>query len=761
VNAPIVILAALAASIVAGGVLVGGIALVVRLRALDAASRHQLWFATLVAIALLPVVGIAASLAHATRTAPPVTWNAPKTAPQQQRAASSTQAPRSAAVRVAAPANETSGSMGSSLPWSVAGVPASVAGFVLVALGGVAVLGLLGLGLSILRIGSVKKRSSPLDEELANDLPWLTQTRQGRETYLRLSYEIEAPVAIGFGRPVILIPTDLATRSGLDGIEDLVIHEHEHLRRFDDYTNLVQRAIERIFWFNPFVWIVGRRIALQREMAADDAVVRRGEDRTRYAETLWRLAKEMRMPAHTVVAPGALFSRKQISLRIEALLSPAHASLRKWGPASVAAAVGIALFSCALVALAAPPLQLPGTPGQNDLAKMAAPPVAPAAPAVSAAPAAVAHTLDTTTAGLDRLAERIGSRLNELRASVDASQHLPHDVSSGIRHETALLQDKLATMQHMAQDQAPDKTRDRIAQLQSTARSIDDDVNARETVTSGGASAHTGAVHVDVPAIHVNVPGTRVDVPAIHVEVPGVNVEVPPVHVDVPPVNVDVPRLSERSRTVAMNGDSPSPTTPITRELLARCTGCSLAGRDLRNMDLHGIKLVGSDLRNADLRGANLRDADLTGTDMRDAKFDGADLRNAKLNGADMGGATFAGALMDGIEMNGISLRHTKLDHAGLRDLLAHGCTGCDLSQMDLRGIDLHGIRLEGTDFAHSDLSGANLRDARLTGVSFDHANLSHADLRGAELVGCSLQHTTLDGVMIDGVKLTGTSLDL
>jgi beta-lactamase regulating signal transducer with metallopeptidase domain len=160
-----------------------------------------------------------------------------------------------------------------------------------------ALAGLIGLGRSLVRVRGLKLRSSALDGDLATELPWLT-TMPGREIYLRLSYETETPIAVGFRRPVILIPTEMATADGLTAIEPLVMHEYAHLARYDDWTNLIQRAIERVFWFNPLVWILGRRLALEREVAADEAVVARTHDAKKYAAALWRMAQEMRMPEH-------------------------------------------------------------------------------------------------------------------------------------------------------------------------------------------------------------------------------------------------------------------------------------------------------------------------------------------------------------------------------------------------------------------------------------------------------------------------------
>ncbi len=227
-------------------------------------------------------------------------------------------------------------------------LPRKIADAVAVVWLGGALVGCIGLLRSVVRVRALKRRSSPLDGSLAEDLPWLTQ-RPGREIYLRLSYEIETPIAIGFRRPVILIPTEMATLGGLAAIEPLVMHEYAHLARYDDWTNLWQRVVERLAWWNPLVWFVGRRLALEREVAADDAVVNHTHDAAQYATTLWRLAREMRMPEHVVVAPGAMLTRKQISVRIERLLDDSVTS-RPYVGAGLAVA---ALAACTVAAVAA------------------------------------------------------------------------------------------------------------------------------------------------------------------------------------------------------------------------------------------------------------------------------------------------------------------------------------------------------------------------------------------------------------------------
>jgi beta-lactamase regulating signal transducer with metallopeptidase domain len=342
---------ALVASLLLSVVLGGLVAATIVLTRPAAATRGALWSVALAAAGFAPVAILAAMLvrgAFAGAADMPI----PVTAPHAgSHAAAPVRHPARAKTLLTLP--------GPAVAVRIPGPPdiAPLAGSAIVvvwALG--ALIGLAGLGRSLARVRSLKKRSSPLDGTLATDLPWLTTT-PGREIYLRLTYETETPIAVGFRRPVILIPTEMATADGLTSIEPLIMHEYAHLARYDDWSNLAQRATERLFWFNPLVWIIGRRIALEREVAADEAVVARTHDPKVYASTLWRMAQEMRMPEHVVVAPGAMLTRKQISVRIERLLDETPLGRRYISAAGLIISV-VALTGVAALAATAPPIVL-------------------------------------------------------------------------------------------------------------------------------------------------------------------------------------------------------------------------------------------------------------------------------------------------------------------------------------------------------------------------------------------------------------------
>jgi beta-lactamase regulating signal transducer with metallopeptidase domain len=103
--------------------------------------------------------------------------------------------------------------------------------------------------------------------------------------------ELDRPSVIGFFAPRILIPEWLMERLTQHELEQVVLHEAEHLRRRDDWTNLLQKLCLVIFPLNPALMFVERRLCREREMACDEGVVRRTQAPRAYAACLAGLAE--------------------------------------------------------------------------------------------------------------------------------------------------------------------------------------------------------------------------------------------------------------------------------------------------------------------------------------------------------------------------------------------------------------------------------------------------------------------------------------
>ena len=82
-----------------------------------------------------------------------------------------------------------------------------------------------------------------------------------------------------------------------------------------------------------------------------------------------------------------------------------------------------------------------------------------------------------------------------------------------------------------------------------------------------------------------------------------------------------------------------------------------------------------------------------------------------------------------------------------------------DLSNTDLRLVDLKGANLSLTDFSQADLYGADLQNADLRLTTFKSANLGGADLRGADLREANLREANLRGADLRGANLKEAKL--
>jgi beta-lactamase regulating signal transducer with metallopeptidase domain len=145
-----------------------------------------------------------------------------------------------------------------------------------------------------------------------------------RPVQLCASTVVQRPCVAGFFRPRILIPASLLQSLSAAELEQVVRHEMEHLRRRDDWTNLLQQASLVLCPLNPVVGWVDRRLAAERELACDDAVLQATGARKAYAACLAHIAEYALMSRPMALALALVGSRgrqKEISRRVERILS--------------------------------------------------------------------------------------------------------------------------------------------------------------------------------------------------------------------------------------------------------------------------------------------------------------------------------------------------------------------------------------------------------------------------------------------------------
>jgi hypothetical protein len=136
-------------------------------------------------------------------------------------------------------------------------------------------------------------------------------------------------------------------------LDQIVLHETEHLHRFDDWTNLLQKVCLIFFPLNPALWWIDRRLSKEREMACDEAVIRITQAPRAYAACLASLAERGLQHRTEALSLGAWNRRSDLVHRVHRILQ----RNRELRPA-VARSL-LAVLGCTLLVVAAELAQCP------------------------------------------------------------------------------------------------------------------------------------------------------------------------------------------------------------------------------------------------------------------------------------------------------------------------------------------------------------------------------------------------------------------
>jgi len=158
---------------------------------------------------------------------------------------------------------------------------------------------LMGVGLclgfllvGILRLAWIGSRSDEVEGET-----WIRAAQR-----ISQDYQLRRPLRLlrsnqkgllatwGFLKADVILPP----KSGdwdEERIEVVLSHELAHVQRSDWLIQTLATSVRALYWFNPLVWIVCRRLYIECEQACDDVVLRRGVSGAEYATHLLELAK--------------------------------------------------------------------------------------------------------------------------------------------------------------------------------------------------------------------------------------------------------------------------------------------------------------------------------------------------------------------------------------------------------------------------------------------------------------------------------------
>ncbi len=136
-----------------------------------------------------------------------------------------------------------------------------------------------------------------------------------RKVTLWYSNMVSTPVTFGFLKPVILLPVSLVNNLSIKEAETLIIHELTHIRQHDYLLNWLLMLFSNVYFFNPFISILARKIKTEREINCDVQVLNYNYPGILYAETLLKTARSSKGTARSFQL-AAVLKNKELLKRI-------------------------------------------------------------------------------------------------------------------------------------------------------------------------------------------------------------------------------------------------------------------------------------------------------------------------------------------------------------------------------------------------------------------------------------------------------------
>jgi beta-lactamase regulating signal transducer with metallopeptidase domain len=192
---------------------------------------------------------------------------------------------------------------------------------------------------SFIRAADLAVHSYRLRKLWKSAVPVEARTWGRREAEICTTRQLDRPSVIGFFAPRILIPEWLFNRLTPNEMDQIVLHEAEHLRRRDDWTNLLQKLCLVVFPLNAGLWWMERQLSKTREMACDEGVIRITRAPRAYAAFLTSLAESGLERRTEALSLGVWQRRPELVQRVHRILRRSR-TLHPVAAGAVLAALG-------------------------------------------------------------------------------------------------------------------------------------------------------------------------------------------------------------------------------------------------------------------------------------------------------------------------------------------------------------------------------------------------------------------------------------
>lgn len=205
----------------------------------------------------------------------------------------------------------------------------------------------------LLDLGIVQyiKYSSIENEETSEYTPLLRRLQEGQNTpvALKVSNIIQAPITIGFWKPIILFPVGMMTQLTVSEVESVLKHEMAHIVRKDYLVNIIQSIMEIVLFYHPLVWWLSSVAREEREYCCDDAALSQQTAPINYAKTLVRIQELVIQQRQTLAMS---FADQSLMNRIKRIMNlpKSNRNMREKLIATTAVIVLLVCFSKDMIA---------------------------------------------------------------------------------------------------------------------------------------------------------------------------------------------------------------------------------------------------------------------------------------------------------------------------------------------------------------------------------------------------------------------------
>jgi ankyrin repeat protein len=186
-----------------------------------------------------------------------------------------------------------------------------------------ALVGLIVLLTGLVRLSRVVSASVPMPDGPWRRLAARIGSEYGLRSVVHLLESRNPSVLVTWGvfQPRVVLPAGSAEWPE-ERAKIVLRHELAHIRRGDWILLMIAQTLRIVYWFNPLVWVVCRRLRLESECACDDTVLSDDIEGHEYAAQLLDLARILNRPGQSWSAALTMARTSTIERRFSAMLNP-------------------------------------------------------------------------------------------------------------------------------------------------------------------------------------------------------------------------------------------------------------------------------------------------------------------------------------------------------------------------------------------------------------------------------------------------------